>query len=168
MGEITIRRRPHSYRIEAGTLPFHELIEVAFLQQTVQLLVEGAVIGLVIVPEVLEGIARGPAVESQIAAGMVEIADRLCAEVFRNAAEEAGPVAIGAVDSFEGTDGIRGDVKFPDDQIAGRVHTVAGSESMLARQWVARTGRFLVCSANGKEPSRSVWYNPSLSVNGKR
>src|SRR5580658_2590252 len=83
--------------------------------ERVAVAVEGFVLRVVVFAEGAEVFFAGPAVDGEVGAGDVGVAQELGSEVMRGCAEELGPGAVGAVGGLEGGDLLFDDFELPDN-----------------------------------------------------
>lgn len=77
--------------------------------------IEGLVVSVVLFAEGAESLFAGPAVDGEVLAGGVGVAEQLGSLVVGRFAKELSPAALGAVGGFEGCDFFFGDFELPDN-----------------------------------------------------
>src|SRR5580658_4460960 len=77
--------------------------------------VQSFIPGVVILAEGAEVVLAGPAVDGQIGAGEISIAQELGSQIFGRRAKELRPGAVGPIGSLKGSDLLFGNLKLPCD-----------------------------------------------------
>src|SRR5271157_690069 len=115
--------------------------------------VEGFVGGVVVFAEGAEVVLAGPAVDGEVCAGDVGVAQELCSQIVGRGVEELGPGAAGTVGGLKSGDLLLGNLELPDNDEHARLRFCPYGNALDSGQWSVVSCQWSVDSGQGPRGS---------------